>query len=101
MSSLYLSNWDAARLAVETWGHPAQLDVVLEELGELIVAIQQHKRGRVTGDAIGEEMADVHIMLEQLEVMFPKVSHDRHRASKWERLKQRLAKVEADQEICK
>lgn len=94
-----LSDDDAARLAVEVWGVPAQLDMVLEECGELIVAIQQNRRGRVSAEAIGEEMADVRIMLEQLEVMFPKVNHKAWRAEKWLRLKGRLSRVERDQGV--
>lgn len=90
-----LSNEDAARLAVVLWGAPAQIDMVLEECAELIVALQQNRRGRVTADAVGEEMADVRIMLEQLRVIFPTVQHDDWERDKWDRLKRRLAASEA------
>lgn len=88
---------ELSRLAVETWGAPAQTDMVIEELSELLLAIQHHKRGRVTADAIGEEMADVRIMLDQLQVIYPKVDHVTWLASKRARLQTRLEAVEARQ----
>lgn len=52
--------------AVAVYGAEAQLNMVVEELAELIVAVAHWRRKRVTADAILEEMADVQVMLGQL-----------------------------------
>ena len=55
--------------AIDTWGVPAQLCVVKEELAELIVAISKSERDGA-GDAqlenVCKEIADVDIVLGQL-----------------------------------
>lgn len=56
-------------LALDEWGEEAQRNMVMEELGELIAAINQYHRGRVSRESLAEEMADVHICLRQLEMM--------------------------------
>lgn len=63
------------RLAVRTWGKPAQLDMAIEELAELIVALQHWKRGRDNrlGEVAGE-LADVDIMIGQLRIVFEQVA---------------------------
>jgi NTP pyrophosphatase (non-canonical NTP hydrolase) len=57
--------------ALNTWGEVAQLDMVIEEASELIQAIQKYKRKPTEENSqhILEEMADVYIMLGQLEVL--------------------------------
>lgn len=54
-------------LAVKTWGKNPQLNMVIEECGELIVAISHKKRRRAVWSKILEEYVDVLIMLKQLE----------------------------------
>ncbi|MCK5608979.1 antitoxin [Candidatus Pacearchaeota archaeon] len=57
------------KAAVDKWGIPSQLDMMVEECSELITAIQHYKRGRVVPsdmDAITHEAADVYIMVQQL-----------------------------------
>jgi len=54
--------------AVKTWGIDAQLDMLIEECGELIVAIQHLKRKRVGWDAVAEEIIDVEIMSGQIKM---------------------------------
>lgn len=56
--------------AVETYGKDMQLTVAIEELSELIKEICKHKRGADNRDKIIEEMADVYIMLSQIEIIF-------------------------------
>lgn len=56
--------------AVKKWGIEAQLDMLVEECGELIVAIQKCRRGRGATNLL-EESADVQIMLNQVPFMFP------------------------------
>ena len=56
--------------AIETYGAESQLNVAIEELSELIKEICKHKRGESNLVAIIEEMADVYIMLEQMQMIF-------------------------------
>lgn len=52
--------------AITKWGVQAQTDMAFEELGELITALAQDKRGRVTKEELLTELADVTIMCEQM-----------------------------------
>jgi NTP pyrophosphatase (non-canonical NTP hydrolase) len=56
---------------VEQWGIEPPLNMVTEELGELIVAIQKWKRkpSEKTVHDIASEVADVELMLGQLQYM--------------------------------
>ena len=55
--------------AVETYGMDAQMRMLQEECGELIVAVGHYLRGRNGSLAnLCEELADVRIMLEQMEI---------------------------------
>lgn len=53
--------------AVETFGEEPQMRQAVEEMAELIVAINHKIRGRESN--IPEEIADVEIMLEQLKII--------------------------------
>lgn len=59
MSSIY-------RQAIEAWGVHAQAGMVAEECGELVAAVNQFLRGRVSGASVLREVADVQIMLRQV-----------------------------------
>lgn len=78
--------------AVETYGIEAQMRMLQEECGELIVAVGHYQRGRdgALGNLI-EEMADVEIMLEQIKIAL-EVDVTATKNYKLERLKKRLAK---------
>ena len=52
--------------AITKWGVEAQTDMAFEELGELITALAQDKRGRVSREELLTELADVTIMCEQM-----------------------------------
>jgi len=77
--------------AIKQWGIEAQLDMLVEEAGELIVAIQHMKRGRVTWNEVAEEIADVRIMTSQFHTL-DGVSDMIHRKEmeKLERLEKKL-----------
>lgn len=71
--------------AIEKWGENAQLDQMIEEMAELTVAINKLKRLKsgekklsvdVVYDNLLEEIADVKIMLEEMEFMFGKEKID-------------------------
>lgn len=56
--------------AIYTYGMEAQLNVCIEELSELIKELCKLKRGKGNYDSLAEEMADVKIILQELDIMF-------------------------------
>ena len=71
--------------AIEKWGKNAQLDQMIEEMAELTVAINKYKRLNMGEDYLKNEkvmnnlyveLADVRLMLEQMEYMFGKENID-------------------------
>lgn len=56
--------------AVAVFGEEVQINVAIEELSELIKELCKHKRGCGDKMHIAEEMADVKIILEELEIIF-------------------------------
>ena len=77
--------------AIERYGNTSQLIVAMEEMAELTKELSKFLRGAHNEDAIAEEVADVRIMLDQLEIMFDcaEAAAD-YQASKVERLQRRL-----------
>lgn len=65
-----MKNQELYKKAIETWGKDAQTGVAIEELAELIVAIQHFRRGKADKTAVLSEIADVEIMCEQLKLIF-------------------------------
>lgn len=83
------------RLAVVVWGEKAQLDMVIEECGELIVALSHKRRRRVSWSKVVEEAVDVTIMLGQLEhILMTPISQDE--INKMFRLKLRRMEMKLD-----
>lgn len=58
------------RETVDFYGADMQLNICIEELSELIKEICKAKRGIARPDNIAEEMADVKIIMEQLNIIF-------------------------------
>jgi len=56
--------------AVDLWGVNSQIDMVIEEMGELIVALSHYRRGRADKGKVAEEIADVQFMLEEMAYIF-------------------------------
>ena len=79
---------DVIERAIKKNGLDMQLTVALEELAELQQAICKYKRGEEHN--IEEEIADVKIMIEQLETIFNKDTIRNWRNKKIERLDRRL-----------
>ena len=78
--------------AISTYGADAQLTVAIEELSELIKELCKAKRGAVRIENVIEEMADCHIMLDQLSLIFS-IDYSEitaAREQKLNRLKERL-----------
>lgn len=58
------------RNAIRTYGIDQQLNVAIEEMSELTKEICKYKRDYINRKEITEEMADVYVMLWQMELMF-------------------------------
>lgn len=55
--------------ALNRWGPELQTAVAIEEMAELTKELCKHARGAHNTDAIAEEMADVYVMLSQMEIL--------------------------------
>lgn len=81
--------------AIDTWGVEAQRNMAFEEIGELITALAQDRRGRVTKEEILTELADVTIMCEQLATILGYDDYEKEIDRKLIRLRdEKLAKYE-------
>ena len=61
--------------ALNQWGMDAQINMAIEEMAELISALQHYRRlekweHHATLDDVTDEIADVEIMIQQLKLMF-------------------------------
>lgn len=81
--------------AIGTYGVMAQTDMMIEEMSELTKALLKHRRAvrssntdEDTIGAIREEMADVSIVLDQMELLYGDYSE--YRKTKLERLAKRI-----------
>jgi NTP pyrophosphatase (non-canonical NTP hydrolase) len=80
----------AAERAVLLWGVERQLRQLTEECGELVAAINQHARERITEEELAYEVADVWLCVAQARhVLGQRV--DVAIANKLARLEQRIA----------
>ena len=77
--------------ALQHYGANAQRIVSIEEMSELIKELCKVFRGEENAAHIAEEIADVRIMLDQLEIMFDCAgAAATYQAAKVERLRKRL-----------
>ena len=89
------SEFELLQKAINVYGAVAQTDMAIEEMGELIVAINHYRRGRVGMDAVEEEIADVMIMMKQLAMIYGEAGVEIFSEKKMQRLEQRLTIHEA------
>lgn len=91
--------------ATELWGEVAQYDQLIEEMGELIVAINKLKRklyhneykDRDVMQEVVEEMTDVKMSIEQMELTFLKDQNfDAMLDKKCTKLKNLIEKMKAE-----
>jgi len=85
--------------ALEAWGSDAQKDMAIEEMAELIFALQKlkRKRGKSMHERIQdvqEEIADVLMMMQQMRMLFGADKVDVFIEMKTGRLKRRLKDAE-------
>lgn len=80
--------------AIDKWGRASQIEMVQEECLELALALQQMRRKskdkRVMLERVIDEIADVHIVMEQARILFDPAWIDERIRFKMERLEQRL-----------
>lgn len=81
---------------LDSWGVNAQVDMVMEEAGEMLAALGKGKRGRVSREEIITEIADVSIMMEQMAVYFGLDEFLAEKDRKLLRLKDRLEQWESN-----
>ena len=85
------------RLALSTYGAQAQTMMVMEEMAELQKELCKHARGKENRAQIAEEIADVQIMLEQMELLHGCAGLVAgFKAQKLDRLEKRLRGVEGN-----
>lgn len=72
------------------YGIIAQMWMLVEECGELLDAIAKLKRGRASMENIITELADVHIMIEQMACYFDLEEFQAEKERKLARLEERL-----------
>ena len=77
------------RRALDTYGADAQIGMAIEECGELIVALQHHRRGRAAN--VVTEIADVLIVAGQMRLLFGAEVVDAEVKGKLGRLEYRMA----------
>ena len=96
--SLAIIDFDVLEKCVEKWGPEFQVELAIEEIGELIEQlgktlkhINQYKRGRIDRDDMMEEFVDVFLMMQQMRAIDP-IRFDKISEYKILRLKDRLEK---------
>lgn len=83
------------RAALDTWGAQAQTLIAFEEMAELQKELCKNARGADNRLAIAEEIADVRIMLDQMEFLHMcKDEAARFREEKLLRLRERIGAEE-------
>jgi NTP pyrophosphatase (non-canonical NTP hydrolase) len=80
--------------AIEKWGEDAQKEMLYEELGELITAVAQFKRGRTSHHDVMTELADVFIMVEQIATMMNYDDFEKELERKLTRLRDEKLKIQ-------
>jgi len=74
------------------YGNAAQIELAIEEMGELLVAINHYRRARCSVEAVQEEIADVKIAMDQLAMIYGEEGVSEFEKKKLERLKGRIIK---------
>ncbi len=85
-----LENDEVYEKALALWGRELQLDMVVEECGELIAALGRYNRGRTDCNPVAEEIADVLITVEQARLIIGRDLVDEIKKQKLKRLKERV-----------
>lgn len=81
--------------AIMAFGAVGQIDMLHEEVGELLSALNKYKRGRATVEEVVTEIADVQIMCEQMAFIFGPEAVAAEKERKLVRLQQRIDKFKS------
>ena len=65
--------YDLCKYALDKWGLDSQLDMLAEECGEFIVALNHYRRKRISREKLLEEIADISVMSSEMMVYFPEL----------------------------
>ena len=76
--------------AREVYGDNFLIDLAIEEMGELIVALNHYRRNRAEKDEVQEEIADVMLAVQELQQIFGLVYIVDYYRAKCERFEQRV-----------
>jgi len=82
--------------AIKKWGIEPQKTMLYEELGELITALSQYTRGRVTKEDVLTELADATIMIEQIALLLGFDDYEDELEKKLVRLRDKKLKLNND-----
>lgn len=82
--------------ALRKWGIEPQKTMLYEELGELITALSQYTRGRVTKEDVLTELADATIMIEQIALLLGFDDYEDELEKKLVRLRDKKLKLNND-----
>ena len=83
------------RAALVIFGDSCQIEKTFEEIGEFMEALIKCKYGRDKMNHLAEEIADVHIMLDQMAVLFGCEAEVEHmKRYKIRRLEQRIEEAQ-------
>lgn len=83
-------NVDLYNKALSFFGYDAQEKMLFEECSELVFALCKHSRGLGSIRSIITELADVHIMVEQMALFYGMERFTEEKNRKINRLKERL-----------
>ncbi len=96
--TLAIIEFDVLEKCIEKWGPQFQMELAIEEIGELIEQLgitlksfNHFERGRISRDELMEEFADVFLMMQQMRCIDP-LKFDKICEYKLMRLKERLEK---------
>jgi NTP pyrophosphatase (non-canonical NTP hydrolase) len=76
--------------AILKYGCTSQITMAVEEMAELLNALAKERRGRATQQDIVTEIADVTIMMWQLEIMYGEQAVEMEIERKIKRLQERI-----------
>ena len=85
---------NALTKARRVYGDNYLIDLAIEEMGELIVELNHHRRKRVEASAVQEEIADVMLALKELQQIFGTGDIVDFYRKKCERFEQRVEDAE-------
>ncbi len=69
--------FELGNIAILTWGIESQLNMVVEECAELILAVQKSRRKDNREHSIPEELADVQNCINQFKKLYPEYENIR------------------------